>query len=182
MSDHQTAQVEHIEAACREKIQGWWHAADRPTRYPASDRDAVELMRALGYDCREATLNEFVRKGYVPAPAVDPRNGRRAWSAGHICALAIRLEQMRRWQPNHHAHAHKLWAAELREVLAQQTGNESGIDDWRQYTVESLVYALAETDDRAARQALVVAIKKHLPKTFGPTSADEVGPVDEGKG
>ncbi len=165
------AEIESLENGCRINLQKWWYRADIPQRYPASTEDVLALVQAGGYECDTSTIAELVRKGLIADPVAHPRTGRRCWMASSIVQLAAVLDLLRRWKPGSQIHQHRWWNVELREQIADVEGDDV-LSDWQQYTPEALLLMLAATDDRASREVLIVAIRKHLPELFGPTEQD----------
>jgi|GEM_PF-2270673 len=170
MPEQMTA-VERQEDRASDYLLPLWRAIDELPHYPCDTNTVIALADAGGYVVDHNVVREFVRKGYFPAPKRHPQTCQYAWSATHICLFIEALDLRRRWQPHHPLHAHKLWAIEVKDLLAKEAG-QNAIPDLDQYSVEDLILMLEQNADQGIRQVICHALRLKLPEHFGPVPED----------
>jgi hypothetical protein len=150
-----------LETVSRQKLAAWWNRANRPAFYPASDDDAVALVRSVEYSITREELVRFIDVGAFQSPRM--REGRREWSATEIVCLATFLECRRGWMPNSELHDSKKtpYERELERYRASGEAHEL-FNDLEKYDLRALLLMLVEAENRQQREALSVALQIKL--------------------
>lgn len=134
-------------------------ATEQPIKDEYFPPEAVEFLRAAGFEVDRDLLDRLARLNRTPGPA----NSR--YTAAQVGHLVAYLSRLRLWQPGYHRYEHLRSRFEA-EASARKAAGLPAVDGLDAFPVRFLVIMLAEEPHPVARQAIQVVLLEKL-ETLG---------------
>jgi len=128
--------------------------------FPASDENIVKLFTVMEYEIDLQVIRDYIDNGYIPCPQMI--SGKRLWTIADACHLHAALEYRRAWASPSSFHDCKKSQARLDRDRASWTSDDSFESDVEETSLEDLLIAIAESDNRQVRECLHEALRIKL--------------------